>query len=170
MSSPSGKRRPRPLTSTSTDAPESAEARIAKKASVSTGRGETKSSLPRRTREVYSSKKTEEVKRQWQADDIEEGPNPSSHLGLTPPTTEAVDSDTVDAKSRSWLAKCLMLLFGATLIIATLAIIVASFTGTPTDSLIAYMKWLVPILSAPLMFMLGYYFGSQRNRHHPPGN
>lgn len=150
MSSPSGKRRPRPLASTSTDATEIAEARTAKKASVSTGLGETS---PRKSREDVKGT-------------IEEGPNSSSNLGLIPPTTEP--AEMLDAKSRSWLAKFLMITFGAMLTISTLAVIVAAFTGTPTDSLIAYMKWLVPILSAPLTFMLGYYFGSQRNRHHPP--
>jgi hypothetical protein len=152
-----GTRRPRPVASTS--APGEGP-RIAKRATVSTGRGDISSweACANCGREENATK--EDISSQ---NEIIEQPNSSSYLGLTRPAL-IPHEEVIDALNRGTIAKMLLVLISALLVAMTLALIAATFAGVPASALIAYAKWLIPFLVPLFTMALGYYFGSAQ--HH----
>lgn len=151
MRSVDGTRRPRPLTPTSASGE---RPRIAKKASVSAGRGGTLGpQLSKGLRQTNAGKECV-----GSPAEITEEPNSSSLMGLSRPELIAYE-EIIDATNRGAIVKSLVNLISLLLVAITLALIAATFIGVPTSGLITYAKWLGALLIPLLSTALGYYFG-----------
>jgi hypothetical protein len=173
MSSTDGKRRPRPLASTSASkrsraakrAPESAVLGGSKPVENAFGLGKTGAPTDANYSRVGSAGRTspnEEL-----PNEIVELPNESSSLGLSRPRLMPYEPEVIDARSRGVIATRLLSLLGLIVIITTVAVVVATFTGIPADVLITYSKWVVSALTPMFTMALGFFFGAaQQSRRH----
>jgi hypothetical protein len=173
MSSTDGKSRPRPLASTSASnrsraakrAPESAELGGTKAVEDATGLGRADvSTLIRKSGEIRTDM---QQPGEGLAQEIVELPNESSSLGLSRPRLIPYDPEVIDARSRGVIATRLLSLLGLIVVISTVAVVVATFTGDPADVLITYSKWVVSALTPMFTMALGFFFGAahQSRRH-----
>ena len=65
------------------------------------------------------------------------------------------------------IATRLLNLIGLILVITTIAVVAATFTGVSATVLITYAKWVASALIPLFTMALGYYFGIvQQSRHH----
>lgn len=149
MRAEDGKRRPRPVASTSVSGE---RPRNARKASVSAGHGVDRTKNRNAGEELPND-----------LPEIVEAPNSSSLMGLSRPTLIAHEEGIIDALNRGAVVRRLVTIAGIVLIIITLGLIAASFYGAPTAALVALATPLISLLSSAM----GFYFGrTQRERQH----
>ncbi len=161
MRSKDGMRRPRPVASTSASGE---RPRTAKKASVSAGRGAMQERTCKSCGQYtisYANTADEHANSQ---NEVIEGPNPSTFMGLRRPTLIPYEEKTLDAMNRGAIAKRLLNLISLIVVVITLALVAATFADVPASGLVAYAKWLVALLIPLFTMALGYYFGRTQQK------
>jgi hypothetical protein len=71
-------------------------------------------------------------------------------------------------RTRIWLAKWLVTTVSVFLMGGLVALIVAAFSGTPTNAMSDYLQRAINVLIPLVTLVLGYYFGARRGRARGP--